>query len=98
MNPPYYKLYLTRTASAAGIYWQNGSDGTGIVIDGKWGYSATCPDDLFLLMLRLSAHLYRARSTGQAGAVTAVSKRAGLAVGQAEFPDDLLMELRYFKR
>jgi uncharacterized phiE125 gp8 family phage protein len=94
-NAPWYKLEILPNQLYS---WQNGADGTEIAIVGSWGYSTTCPDAIFEAILRLAAHNYRARSVGQGGAVTAVSKRAGLAVGAAEYPQDVMDEIMEFKR
>jgi hypothetical protein len=94
-NAPWYKLVINPNEAT---FWQNGADGTEIEIAGSWGYSATCPHAIFEAILRLAAHNYRARSVGQGGAVTAVSKRAGLAVGAAEYPQDVIDAMMEFKR
>ena len=93
-----YALKLTRKAILSGAYWRYGSDGTAIKIVGKWGYSADCPDTIYEIILRLASLDYRARSAGQGGAVTALSKRAGLVIGAADVPKDIMFKLERFRR
>lgn len=93
-----YALRLTGAAVQSGIGWQFGSDGTPIQITGRWGYSVSCPDTIYEIILQLSAHDYRARSAGQGGTITSVSKRSGLVIGAAQLPNDVMRKLLRFRR
>lgn len=93
-GPPYYLIELGK---ASGKRWSSGDDGLGLVaIEGTTG-SATTPGDVFYAIQELVSYLFRARSSGAAGAVTTAT-REGLVIKPGEFPPHVLAILENYRR
>jgi len=95
-GPPYYMIELD---ADAGLVWWRGSDGAGVVtiVASSLGYSATCPDDVFLAILETVGVLYRARATGGLGTVTTAT-RQGLIIQPGIMPPHILFLLNSYRR
>ena len=93
-GPPFYLIEL---GLASGKRWSAGDDGLGLVkIEGTTG-SATTPGDVFWAIQEIVAFLFRARSSGAAGAVTTAT-REGLVIKPSEFPPHVMVILENYQR
>jgi hypothetical protein len=92
-GPPYHRIYLLN-----GVYWRKDDSGRSTVtIAGDWGYSAACPDDVFVAILRIAQVNYLARRSGGMGAITTAT-RAGLMMAPGKIPDDAAATLERYRR
>lgn len=92
---PYYGIELKKSYA---YRWMYGSSFAEPTITGKWGYSVSCPEDLFDLMLRIMAWMYRSRQTGQSSSVSVGSRKGNLVLPASDIPKDLLQRLKVYKR
>lgn len=92
-DTPYYAI---RIKGSAGKVWTYATDWEGaIVIDGKWGYSTTPPDDIVQACIRLAAFMYRQRDA-QMMDVTAIE--AGVVLQPQGIPADVRQILAPYRR
>lgn len=94
-NPPYYAIEIPKSEST---FFQWGADGAQVAVTGKWGASASYPDDLFTAALALAAHTYRSMLTGAGGTVTTLNTRRGIAIEAAGIPPDVLAVVQNARR
>lgn len=85
-GPPYHQALLR---SSSGIRWQVGSDGTRIAVVANFANSATCPDDIFLVILELVDLSHAGRADG---AGTTLLPRGGV-IDKAQWSERILRVL-----
>lgn len=88
---PYYQIRLRR---GKGVIWQSDGEDTPIQIAGSWGYSAACPDDIFLEIMRLTRLSFTARSSGEGVIVT----RSGNLIDKSQWPPSTIQILDEYIR
>lgn len=94
-GPPYYRIELH---ADSGLRWWRGSDGAGVVtLTCTTGFAENVPDDIFLAILKLMSHEYRARSSGGRGMVQTAT-RAGLIIEPGKVPPDIIVTLNLYRR
>lgn len=90
-NQPYYQIRLT---DASGLTFTG--DGL-VVVTAAWGFDTACPAPIFTAILELGALTYRARMTGNAGAVQQIGQ-AGLIVQPGGIPATITETLDLYRR
>ena len=91
---PYYAIQLKASAAKT---WTYTTDPEGaIVVTGTRAYSATAPDDIVHVAIRLVSYLYNQRKNGEDLDRTVVIGAAALA--PVDIPSDLRMMLRPYRR
>ena len=93
-GPPFYKIQLYQTS---GITWVAG-DEERVTIAGDWGYSASCPDDVFEMILRMAQAEYMARQSGAMGQQVIGSRQTGIVMSPGAIPDDIMARLNSVRR
>lgn len=95
-DAPYYAL---RLMPDAGITLREGTDGTLISMTADWGFSATCPDDVFKAMLLLARQNYETPKQAGGGAVGfRSSSGVGVEPGQMDwFVADVINRYRNYR-
>lgn len=90
-NKPYYQIRLT---DASGLTFSG--DGL-VVVTAAWGFDTTCPAPVFTAIMELGAITYRARMTGNAGAVQQIGQQ-GLIVQPGGIPATITDVLDAYRR
>lgn len=82
---PYLEIHLAPDVPA----FFGGSRGNGrIAVTASWGFSASCPSDVFLAILEWGKFRYQQRSSAGGGQIQATS-RAGVLMGPSLMPDSV---------
>jgi len=88
---PYYQV---RLLPESGYVFQSDGAGTAISLAGSWGYSTTCPEDVFLAIMEMCADAHGSRADG---AGTQVSYQ-GTIIDKSKWGDNVLRVLEGRKR
>lgn len=88
---PYYQICLR---PSSGIVFCTDGDDTPITLAASIGYSATCPSDIFLEIMRIVALSHAAKAEGEGAIMT----RSGLIIDKSEWPKQTLEVLNRRKR
>lgn len=83
-----------RLKLVAGLVFVNGSDGTQIVVNGQWGYSVACPDDIFTNILELANLAQATRHDGSGQSLTS----RGIIIDKSRWPERVLRNLKGYRR
>lgn len=90
---PYHAIKLL---SSSGYSWEYTNDPeNAIQVSGKWGYSATPPDDIVQACVRLAAYLYRQKDQQL---IESMVTEQGIITVQPDLPKDIETILRPYKR
>lgn len=92
-STPYYAITLK---GSSGYSWQYVDDPeNAIQVSGKWGYSATPPEDIVQACVRLAAYLYRQKDQQ---VIESMVTEQGIITVQPGLPKDIEELLRPYKR
>lgn len=89
---PHYKISLLSDV------FDFGSPTDAVVLVGKFGYSATCPDDIAVLILELAQSAYHGRNSGGGGDVMLVQGNSGAILRPKTLSELQVAVLESYKR
>jgi hypothetical protein len=89
---PYFGLTVK---NGSGYSWYWGDDPADIMVEGRWAYSVTPPDDIVQATLRLAAYLYRQPANAMDLDRAVIVGNATIAPGA--IPADVFMMLRPYQ-
>lgn len=81
----------------APVRFQTGSSGETVQLSGSWGYAATCPSGVFLLLIELVEWHYRLKQGASAKADSTVRRGGGIS-GGTNIPEYLRHRLEVYRR
>ena len=90
---PYYEVQL---AVDSGLFFNSISQR--ISVAGNWGYSSTCPADVFQAIIDLAHYLYFGVHSGTGGANLQASRQTGLIVAPDQIPPKIVSVLDLYRR
>lgn len=82
-------IYQLILKPESGVIWQNGSDGTHISIAGSWSYSASCPDDIFLVIMQICQMSLASKEEGAGVTVT----KSGVIIDKSKWTEEMVRVL-----
>lgn len=91
-NAPFHKIQLL------GEVFDFPAAGDAVEVTGKWGYSASCPNDLRLLILELAQSAYHGRNSGGGGDIMLIQGGSGAVLRPKTLSEQQQKLLGSYKR
>ena len=91
---PYHQVRLIQNAPY--VFAESGN--TGIAVQGNWGYSTSCPNDVFLAIMELADYAYKLRSTGGTGQVQVTNRGNSLVAADEDIPKSVKAVMQAYRR